>query len=172
MMVSPKSTIIPTTGQSVTVWVVHLEFDGLDDRLRELGLDIMRKRIDHRMKMFDLQTKANRLLIAPYEEPMEEQLATAEEFFPSAVSALPPEGKEKGQEADTEHTDQNGEGPETDPLNLDRSGTEPEQVFTIPPETKRPEETVSPGYDGLTSTHPQTNGSKNGGRKALGERLF
>jgi len=171
MMVSPKSTIIPTTGQSVTVWVVHLEFDGLDDRLRELGLDIMRKRIDHRMKMFDLQTKANRLLIAPYEEPMEEQLATAEEFFPSAVSALPPEGKEKGQEAGTEHTDQNGEGPETDPLNLDRS-TAPEQVFTIPSETKRPEETVPPGYDGLTSTHPQTNGSKNGGRKSLGERLF
>jgi hypothetical protein len=124
--------------------------------------------------MFDLQTKANRLLIAPYEEPMEEQLATAEEFFPSAVSAVSPEGEDKSQGVGTEHHGgQRGDGPETDPMNLDRGGT-PEQIYAIPRETKRPEEEVPPGYDGLTSTHPQTSGSgsNNGRHKSPGERLF
>jgi hypothetical protein len=163
MVVSPKSTST-RTGQPVIIHVVRLEFDGLDERLVELGFEIMRKRIDHRMQMGKLQKQ----LVAPDQESLEEQKETAEEFFPSRFST---EGEEAGQGAGTDHTDRNGEGSEIDPLNLDRS-TAPEQVYTIPRETKRPEETVPPGYDGLTSNHPQTNGSKNGGRKSLGERLF
>lgn len=163
MMISPKSTIVPTTGQSVLVWVVHLEFDGLDDRLRELGLGIMRKRIDHRMQMFDLQTKANRLLVAPYEEPFELQRETAEEFFPGGFS---PDGEDTSQGAGTDHNDQKGEGPDSDPLNLDLNPA-PEQVYTIPRETRRSEESVPPGYDGQTATPRPATNSNNGGRSSL-----
>jgi hypothetical protein len=54
-----------------------------------MGLEIMRKRIDHRMKMGELQKQADRLLMAPHEEPEEEQVATAEEFFPDNCTAIP-----------------------------------------------------------------------------------
>jgi len=85
MIVSPKSTISPS-GQPVLIYVVHLEFDGLDDRLTELGYEIMRKRIEHGMNMGRLQKQAQRLLVAPLQEDEVTQSETAKEFFPEAVT--------------------------------------------------------------------------------------
>jgi hypothetical protein len=85
-MVSPKSTISPE-GQPVIIHVVRLEFDGLDERLTQLGYEIMRKRIEHGMNMGKLQKQQQRLLVAPYQEEDIEQVETAQEFFHEAVAA-------------------------------------------------------------------------------------
>jgi hypothetical protein len=98
MMVSPKSTISPE-GQPVLIYVVRLEFDGLDERLTELGYQLMRKRIEHGMNMGRLQKQAQRLLVAPHQEDELDQVETAEEFFSEAVTDLSsphPEGPDDG----------------------------------------------------------------------------
>jgi len=129
MMICPKSTVVPKTGQRTIVQVVHLEFDGLDDRLRELGLEIMRKRIDHRMQMFNLQKKGAFLLEAPIEESIEEQQETGEEFFPRGVA---PENGKTVQDPGAEHSNQERNGQDPDPPGSGSSHAPEHNKMTIP----------------------------------------
>lgn len=171
MVLSPKTVTIPGSGQSMVVYVVSLEYRGPETQLVELGYEIARKRLEHRVKMEQIETEARKMLVAPHAEPIEEQAETGAEFYPDGFldNPCPEPGTTEG--AAFNRTEM---PPDPDPLNLDGGEAVPEQVFTIPRETMWTQEEVPPGYDGLISTHPQTNGSgsNNGRRKSSGERLF
>jgi hypothetical protein len=160
MVLSPKTVTIPGSGQSMVVYVVSLEYRGPETKLAELGYEIARKRLEHRVKMEHIEAEARKMLLPPHAESIEEQVETGKEFFPDGFLA---DGSEPRKGADP---DQKGEDPESDPLNLDRN-TAPEQVYTIPRETRRPEENVPPGYDGQTGSPPPSSNSRNGGRNSL-----
>ncbi len=177
-----KTATVPGTGKNVPIYVVSLEYRGTckkhleigdgkslevpysgREELAELGYEISRKRIESGNMMKQIEDDARRTQVLPQAESAEEQAQTAAEFSPRSFST---DGEEAGQGAGTDHTDQNGEGPDTDHLNLDRA-TAPEQVFTIPRETMRLEESVPPGYDGQTAPPLPSSNSKNGGRNSL-----
>lgn len=164
MVLSPKTVTIPTSGQSMVVYVVSLEYRGPETQLVELGYAIARKRLEHRVKMEQIEAEARKMLVAPQAEPVEEQAETGAEFYPDGFLADAAETKPGATPASK------GAAPDTDPLNLDSGEAAKEKVYTIPRETKRPEATeekVPPGYEGqAAATRPATN-SKNGGHKAL-----
>ncbi|MCK9377403.1 MAG: hypothetical protein M0P73_14780 [Syntrophobacterales bacterium] len=190
MVLSPKTVDAPGFGRTV-VYVVSLEyramdpnkrpkFIGLDEEgdrlyisaaeqeLTEWGFHIAQRRIKNQINMVKIEADHKKLLIAPHNETIEEQAETGKEFYPDGFldNAGPEPGTTEG--AALNRTEM---PPDPDPLNLDGGEAVPEQVFTIPRETKHTEETVPPGYEGPTETHRQTNDSKNGGRNR-GNSLF
>lgn len=82
LVLSPKTVTVPTTGKNMVVYVCSLEYRGPEEKLAELGYDIAKRRIEHRIKMEHVEEEARRLLVAPHQEPTEEQRATAEEYYP------------------------------------------------------------------------------------------
>jgi hypothetical protein len=136
MVLSPKTVTIPTSGQSMVVYVVSLEYRGSESQLAELGFEIAQKRLEHRVKMEQIETQARRMLVAPHAETVEEQAEIGAEFYPESFLA----------DAGPEPGGSKGNGPDTDPLNLD-GGAPPEQVYNIPKETPRPGAEVPPGYE-------------------------
>ncbi len=85
MVLSPKTVTVPTSGQNMVVFVVSLEYRGSEQELAELGYAIARRRIEHRVKMEQVESEARRLLLPPHAEPMEEQAETGAEFFPDVA---------------------------------------------------------------------------------------
>jgi hypothetical protein len=85
LVLSPKTVTVPTTGQSMLVYVVSLEFRGTESQLAELGYDIARKRMEHRVKMEQIEAEARARLLPPQQEPLQEQEETAQEFYPEWV---------------------------------------------------------------------------------------
>jgi len=86
MVLSPKTVTVPTTGQAMVIYVVSLEYWGSETQLAALGYDIARKRIEHRVKMEQIEEQARKLLALPQAEPLVEQVDTAAEFFPEAAT--------------------------------------------------------------------------------------
>jgi hypothetical protein len=174
MVLSPKTVTIPTTGQSMVVYVVSLEYRGPEEQLAQIGYEIAKRRIDHQIRMGTVETQARRLLVAPHEETIQDQQETAEEFYPEGVvvetASLEPRSNTKGD----------------DPLlppspGLDATGAEDafpaEQVYVIPQETKRPEpqEEVPPGWDSIPHGGPSTAAppkQRGGSIKGEGRALF
>ncbi|MFZ5451639.1 MAG: hypothetical protein ACOZF2_07185 [Thermodesulfobacteriota bacterium] len=89
LVLSPKTVTVPTTGQSMLVYVVSLEFRGTESQLAELGYDIARKRMEHRVKMEQIEAEARARLLPPQQEPLQEQEETAQEFYPEGVEGGP-----------------------------------------------------------------------------------
>ena len=85
MVLSPKTVTVPTTGQNMVVYVVSLEYRGPEQELAELGYAIARRRIEHRVKLEQIEDDARRLLLPPHAEPMEEQAEIGAEFFPEVA---------------------------------------------------------------------------------------
>jgi hypothetical protein len=85
MVLSPKTVTVPNSGQNMVVFVVSLEYRGPEQELAELGYNIARRRIEHRVKLEQIEDDARRLLIPPHAEPMEEQAETGAEFFPDVA---------------------------------------------------------------------------------------
>ena len=85
MVLSPKTVTVPSTGQNMVVFVVSLEYRGPEQELAELGYAIARRRIEHRVKLEQIEDDARRLLLPPHAEPMEEQAETGAEFFPEVA---------------------------------------------------------------------------------------
>lgn len=85
MVLSPKTVTVPSSGQNMVVFVVSLEYRGPEQELAELGYSIARRRIEHRVKLEQIEEDARRLLLPPHAEPMEEQAETGAEFFPEVV---------------------------------------------------------------------------------------
>jgi hypothetical protein len=69
----------------MVVFVVSLEYRGPESQLAEIGYEIARRRIEHRVKMEQVESEARRLLLPPHAEPMEEQAETGAEFFPDVT---------------------------------------------------------------------------------------
>jgi hypothetical protein len=87
LVLSPKTVTVPTSGQNMVVYVVSLEYRGPEQQLAELGYEIARKRIEHRIRMDQIEDQARRLLVAPHQEPEQDQRETAAEFFPEGLEA-------------------------------------------------------------------------------------
>jgi len=111
MALSPKTVTIPTTGQNMVVFVVSLEYRGPGKELAELGYELAKRRMEHRVRMEAIEEQARKLLVAPHQEPPQEQEETAAEFFSEGAAA----GAEGG----------NGQG------------MAEEQVYVIPQETRQ-----------------------------------
>ena len=155
MVLSPKTVTVPTTGQSMVVFIVSLEYRGPETELAELGYELARRRVEHKVRMEVVEEVARKQLVAPHQEPVQEQEDTAAEFFPAgeAAETASPEPR----------SDTNGDDPLLPPSpGLDATGAEDafpaEQVYVIPQETKRPEpqEEVPPGWDSVPHGGPST----------------
>lgn len=172
LVLAPKTVTIPD-GKSMTAFIVSIEFRGSEDELAELGYEIALRRIERRVKMETVEVEARRLLMAPHQEPVQEQEDTAAEFFPAgeAAETASPEPR----------SDTNGDDPLLPPSpGLDAPEAEDafpaEQVYVIPQVTKRPEPQgeVPPGWDSVphggrsTAASPkQSGGAGNPQGKAL-----
>lgn len=85
MVISPKTVTVPTTGQSMLVYMVSIEYRGTEQELAELGYSIARRRLEHHVRMEQIEAEAKSRLLPPMQEPLHEQEETAIEFFPEAV---------------------------------------------------------------------------------------
>ena len=88
MVLSPKTVTVPSTGQAMVAYVVSLEYWGSETKLAELGYTIAKQRIEHRVKMEQIEEQARLLLAPPQAESIEDQLETAAEFFPDSVADI------------------------------------------------------------------------------------
>jgi hypothetical protein len=88
MVLSPKTVTIPTSGQSMVVFIVSLEFRGAESELADLGYEIARRRIENRVRMETVEVHARKLLAAPHQESAQEQEDTAAEFYPDGVATV------------------------------------------------------------------------------------
>jgi len=93
LVLSPKTVTVPSSGQNMIIYVVSLEFRGPESQLAELGYEIARKRVEHRVKMEQIEHEARRLLLPPQAESPDEQEEVAAEFYPEAAAAEPGEEK-------------------------------------------------------------------------------
>lgn len=89
MVLSPKTVTVPTTGQNMVVFVVSLEYRGPEKDLAELGYELAKRRMEHRVRMETIEEQARKLLVAPHQEPPQDQEEMAAEFYPEAVSEIP-----------------------------------------------------------------------------------
>jgi hypothetical protein len=85
LVLAPKTVTVTTTGQKMVVYVVSLEYRGNEEALAELGYQIARRRIEHQIKMEQIEAEARRLLLPPPAEPPEEQEEVAQEFYPEGT---------------------------------------------------------------------------------------
>ena len=174
MVLSPKTVTIPTTGNSMVVFIVSLEYRGPETELAELGYELARRRVEHKVRMEVVEEVARKQLAAPHQEPVQEQEDTAAEFFPAgeAAETASPEPR----------SDTNGVDPLLPPPpGLEATGAEDafpaEQVYVIPQETKRPEpqEEVPPAWDSVPHGGPSTAAppkQRGGSIKGEGRALF
>lgn len=100
LVLSPKTVTIPTTGKPMVVFVMSIEYRGPESELANLGYERARQRVEHKIRMDLIEESARKLLVAPHEEPTQEQVETAEEFYPEGVvvESAPPKaahGKKK-----------------------------------------------------------------------------
>jgi hypothetical protein len=93
LVLSPKTVTVPTSGQSMVIYVVSLEYRGPEQKLAELGYEIAKRRIEHQIRMDRVEDEARRLLVAPHQEPAQEQEETAAEFFPETAASTEPQGR-------------------------------------------------------------------------------
>ena len=85
MVMSPKTVTVPTSGQNMVVFIISLEYRGPENELAELGYERARQRMEHKIRMDQIEDQARKLVVAPHEEPAQEQVETAEEFYPEGV---------------------------------------------------------------------------------------
>ena len=85
MVMSPKTVTVPTSGQNMVVFIISLEYRGPENELVELGYERARQRIEHKIRMDLIEDRARKHMVAPHEEPTQEQVETAEEFYPEGV---------------------------------------------------------------------------------------
>lgn len=138
LVLSPKTVTVPTSGQSQVVYIMSLEYRGQEEKLADLGYDIAKRRIEHRIKMESMEAEARKLLVAPHQEPVEEQRATAEEYYPEGTvldldHQSPGPFSPLGLNA-TPAGDGSPRKPKTTAAN-----PAPEKIITLPRETRGPE---------------------------------
>jgi hypothetical protein len=85
MVLSPKTVTVPTSGQNMVVFIISLEYRGPESELAEVGYEMARRRVEHRVRMETVEELAQKQLVAPHQEPPLEQAETAQEFFPEGV---------------------------------------------------------------------------------------
>jgi len=93
MMISPKTVTVPSgpqAGQNMVIQVVSLEYAGGEEQLAQIGYDIRHKRVDHQIRMANLEKQALIAFKLPHEESPELQEETAKEFLTLDAEPPPP----------------------------------------------------------------------------------
>jgi len=155
LVLSPKTVTVPTTGQNMVVFVVSLEYRGPESQLAELGYDIARKRVEHRVKMEQVEAEARRLLLPPQAEPLHEQEETAQEFYPEGVAAELEPARTSSTQGESEGgalqaTELPAEACEGD-IRVESGPGEQPPPPENPPKGKKPLKPVPPGGEESTS---------------------
>jgi len=73
----------------MVVFMMSIEYRGPENELAELGYERARQRMEHKIRMDLIEDQARKLVVAPHEEPTQEQVETAEEFYPEGVIIKP-----------------------------------------------------------------------------------
>ena len=114
--VQPKTVVLPTTGQTQTIYVMSLEFRGTQDELGRKALEIKRERAEFKIRTELLEEEVRRRMLAlPDDE--EEGRDIQEEFYPenNIPEPDPSSSQEEGEqesheaEAETEPSPEEGE---------------------------------------------------------------
>jgi hypothetical protein len=151
MVLSPKTVTVPTSGQNMVVFIISLEYRGPENELAELGYELARRRVEHRVRMETVEELAQKQLVAPHQEPPLEQAETAQEFFPEGAVEDP--NVQAGRIIDTPETDTalplatgetNPETPSPSPNPPQEAGTASGGAKIADPQAG---ENVPPGYD-------------------------
>lgn len=118
LVINPKKTLIPSTGQHTTIYVVTVEFQGGIEELQQKALEMGKERVSLIENMRDIETEAKRI-VSP--DTVQEERDIAEEFFPENIET------EKGATQEDE---------EIKPSETDSQEAESEETETSPDETK------------------------------------
>jgi hypothetical protein len=99
LVLRPKIVASPTDGKMQTVYIVSLEYPGSMEELQELGMNRLRRQIEHRIEVRQLETQARKLLLpspsAVFDGETEDEIA--DEFYPpqdtthAATATIDPE---------------------------------------------------------------------------------
>lgn len=91
LVINPKKTIIPSTGQPTTIHVVTVEFQGGIEKLQQKALEMGKERVSLIENMRDIEIEAKNIIQSVDIEQEEKEIA--EEFFPDSID-LKKEAKE------------------------------------------------------------------------------
>ena len=101
LVISPKTVVIPTTGQTQIVYVVGLEFAGSLSALSQRALDIRRQRLEYKIQVEVLEDQIRKKLAAlPLLEEDEKDIQ--EEFYPENEASEANEDSENKVETESE----------------------------------------------------------------------
>jgi hypothetical protein len=84
LVINPKKTIIPATGQPTTIYVVTVEFQGGIDQLQKKALEMGKERVSLIENMRDIEIEARKIVSSDVDTDKEEK-EFAEEFFPENI---------------------------------------------------------------------------------------
>ena len=84
LVITPKSTVIPTTGAPVTVYVASIVYNGDINELRQTALGMAKDKAQYLIEMDSVEEKAKHAMATAVESD-EEQLEVNEEFYPDSI---------------------------------------------------------------------------------------
>ncbi|MFH2074813.1 MAG: hypothetical protein ABIJ57_05625 [Pseudomonadota bacterium] len=163
LMLHPRTTMVPSTGVTVTIYVSSLVFKGGADDLRQKALEMAKEKSEFLTEMAEVEANARKLLEYQIESE-EEQEEIAAEFYPEEPANGKPEPeppkkagakkpKPEKQPADNSATDKGTAG------SVDtQSGPDSAQPETVQPAPERKpidDSPVEPADDGALITNDQ-----------------
>jgi hypothetical protein len=94
LVINPKKTIIPSTGQPTTIYVVTVEFQGGVEDLQQKALEMGKERVSLIENMRDIEIEARKIAYSGADVDTErEEKEFAEEFFPENIDSAKQEKK-------------------------------------------------------------------------------
>lgn len=84
LVLTPKTTVIPTTGATTTVYVSSIVYNGNINELRQSALEMAKEKSQYLIEMDKVEETARQLIISSVESE-EEQLEIQQEFYPEAI---------------------------------------------------------------------------------------
>lgn len=90
LVITPKSTVVPTTGAPVTVYVASIVYNGNINELRQSALGMAQDKAKYLIDMDSVEEKAKQAMEMVVESE-EEQQDVQDEFYPDAIDIKPAE---------------------------------------------------------------------------------
>jgi len=84
LVLTPKTTVIPSSGAPVTVYVASIVYNGNIDELRQTALGMAQDKAKYLTQMDSIEASAKQLMLSVVESD-EEQLEVNEEFYPDSI---------------------------------------------------------------------------------------
>jgi hypothetical protein len=104
LVINPKKTIIPATGQPTTIYVVTVEFQGGIEQLQQKALEMGKERVSLIENMRDIEIEARKIVSSNVDTDREEK-EFAEEFFPENIETTEIKKNEKAKKKESKKKD-------------------------------------------------------------------